>query len=162
MAKGFDFIGLVIAAPETERSDMLSQMATMTPVTVESLQEELAKRLVATAANRKATAAKVIRDKRNAAIEAVKVLVEAIRDDNEALVSVFDTVSELEGQIVLSGFELGAPTYTVLGLKTVTRGGTGGGKPAAVKDKGTPAGHPFRPLPFAGGHNHPALRQRHP
>ena len=131
MAKGFDFIGMVIDAPVDQRADMLAQAASMFGKPVADLEAELATRLNATKAKREKAERKRKAEERNAKIEAVTAKVEACKDV-ETLRVLHEEVSELEGRIVLSGFFLDSPMYTVEGLKRSKRvGGTGGGKPAA-------------------------------
>lgn len=132
MAKGFDFIEMVIDAPIDQRAGMLAQAASMFGKPVADLEAELANRLVAGKAKREAAERKTVNAKRNAAIEAITATVESIRGDTEALRTAHEAVGVLEGAIVLSGFDGDTLTFTVTGLKVSKRGGgTGGGKPAA-------------------------------
>jgi len=130
--KGFNFIEMVIEAPEAERSGMLDQMVTMSggKQTLAELEKQLKAALLSGATKRKAAEAKVAREARNVAIEAVTAKVEACREDTLSR-DLFDEVAELEGHIVVSGFDMGHMAFTVLGLKVSKRGATGGGKPAA-------------------------------
>lgn len=132
MAKGFDFIGMVIDAPEDQRTGMLTQAASMFGEPLADLETELADRLKSGKAKREAAVRKAKVAERNKAIEAITAKVEACRDDLDTLRALHDEVSALEGAIVLSGFDNDTFCFTVSGLTVSKRGGgTGGGKPAA-------------------------------
>lgn len=142
MAKGFDFIGMVIDAPEDQRTGMLAQAASMFGKPLADLETELAERLKSGKAKREAAERKVKVAERNTKIEAVTAKVEAVRDDVDTLRALHDEVAALEGAIVLSGFDNDTFCFTVSGLAISKRGGgTGGGKPAANQ-----------PRPYADSH----------
>jgi len=133
MAKAkFDFIGMVMDAPEDQRAGMLEQMANMTSTPVSELSEQLDSRLNKRKETEEQKARRLEREERNKRVETVTATVESLRDDIDGLRVAFEEVSELEGQIVLSGFDSDTLVFTVGGLKVSKRGGgTGGGKPAA-------------------------------
>jgi len=137
MAKAkFDFIGMVMDAPEDQRDGMLAQMANMTSTPVSELMEELTKRLNKRTETEEQKARRLEREERNKRVEAVTATVESLRDDIDGLRVAFEEVSELEGLVVLSGFDSDTPTFTVAGLKVSKRGGgTGGGKPSATQPR---------------------------